>query len=100
MSYGSPEWQGWVLGEDEGIAHIKAAYDLGINAFDTSNVRSLASSLPNSPMNPTIIQTYSNGESETILGKAIKQHNLPRDEIVVMTKVRFELRRLRSASRR
>jgi aryl-alcohol dehydrogenase-like predicted oxidoreductase len=25
--------------------------------------------------------------SEKILGKAIKQHNLPRDEIVVMTKV-------------
>jgi aryl-alcohol dehydrogenase-like predicted oxidoreductase len=32
-------------------------------------------------------QIYSNGESERILGKAIKQHNLPRDEIVVLTKV-------------
>jgi hypothetical protein len=31
---------------------------------------------------------YSNGLSEVILGKAIKQHKLPRDEIVVMTKVR------------
>lgn len=31
---------------------------------------------------------YSNGESEVILGKAIKKLNLPRDEIVVMTKVR------------
>jgi len=31
---------------------------------------------------------YSNGESERILGKAIKQLGLPRDEIVVMTKVR------------
>ena len=30
---------------------------------------------------------YSNGESEVILGKAIKKLNLPRDEIVVMTKV-------------
>jgi aryl-alcohol dehydrogenase-like predicted oxidoreductase len=30
---------------------------------------------------------YSNGLSEIVLGKAIKQHNLPRDEIVVMTKV-------------
>jgi len=28
---------------------------------------------------------YSNGHSEIILGKAIKQLNLPRDEIVVMT---------------
>lgn len=30
---------------------------------------------------------YSNGLSEVILGKAIKQLKLPRDEIVVMTKV-------------
>ncbi|KAG8943121.1 hypothetical protein FRC04_003201 [Tulasnella sp. 424] len=68
MSYGSPEWQSWVLGEEEGIEHIKTAYDLGINAFDTANI-------------------YSNGLSEVTLGKAIKKHNLPRDEIVVMTKV-------------
>jgi hypothetical protein len=32
-------------------------------------------------------QVYSNGLAEVILGKAIKQLNLPRDEIVVMTKV-------------
>ncbi|KAG8966223.1 hypothetical protein FRC05_002762 [Tulasnella sp. 425] len=51
-----------------GLKHIKAAYDMGINAFDTANL-------------------YSNGLSEVVLGKAIKQHNLPRDEIVVMTKV-------------
>lgn len=86
MSYGSPDWQSWVLPEAEGehsrtvlgtpfdavaIAgkkHIKAAYDLGINAFDTAN-------------------GYSNGQSEVVLGKAIKEYNLPRDEIVVMTKV-------------
>ena len=30
---------------------------------------------------------YSNGESEIILGKAIKQLNMNRDEIVVLTKV-------------
>jgi hypothetical protein len=41
MSYGNPKWQGWVLGEEEGIAHIKAAYDLGINTFDTADVRLL-----------------------------------------------------------
>ncbi|KAG8880517.1 hypothetical protein FRB98_005045 [Tulasnella sp. 332] len=69
MSYGNTNLASWVLGEKEGIEHIKLAYDLGINAFDTANV-------------------YSNGMSEVILGKAIKQHNLPRDEIVVMTKVR------------
>ncbi|KAF8607839.1 Aldo/keto reductase [Ceratobasidium sp. AG-I] len=68
MSYGNTQWEKWVLEEAEGIAHIKAAYDAGIQTFDTANI-------------------YSNGESEIILGKAIKQLNLPRDEIVVLTKV-------------
>jgi len=26
MSYGALEWQGWLLGEEEGIEHIKFAY--------------------------------------------------------------------------
>ncbi|CAE6439998.1 unnamed protein product [Rhizoctonia solani] len=68
MSYGNTQWDKWVLDEEEGIKHIKAAYDAGIQTFDTADV-------------------YSNGDSERILGKAIKQLNLPRDEIVVMTKV-------------
>ncbi|KAK0499240.1 aryl-alcohol dehydrogenase [Armillaria luteobubalina] len=59
MTYGTPAWQGWVLPEEEGIKHIKIAF------------------------------FYSNGQSEITLGKAIKEHNLPRDEIVVMTKVFF-----------
>ncbi|EED80642.1 predicted protein [Postia placenta Mad-698-R] len=42
-------------------------YDAGIQTFDTANV-------------------YSNGQSEEILGRAIKKLNLPREEIVVMTK--------------
>jgi len=68
MQYGSSDWQKWVLGEEEAIKHIKYAYDAGIQTFDTADV-------------------YSNGLSEIILGKAIKQLNLPRDEIVVMTKL-------------
>ncbi|THH03098.1 hypothetical protein EW146_g10509 [Bondarzewia mesenterica] len=62
MQYGDPNWQGWVLPEEEAVNHIKAA------RFDTAD-------------------TYSNGKSEVVLGKAIKKWNLPRDEIVVMTKV-------------
>ena len=31
MSYGTPEWQPWVLGEMAGLEHIKAAYEAGIN---------------------------------------------------------------------
>ncbi|KAJ6526682.1 NADP-dependent oxidoreductase domain-containing protein [Mycena capillaripes] len=69
MSYGDPKWGGsWVLPEEEGTKHIKAAHDAGINTFDTAN-------------------GYSNGRSEEVLGRAIKKHNLPRDEIVVMTKL-------------
>ncbi|KZP33565.1 aryl-alcohol dehydrogenase [Athelia psychrophila] len=71
MTYGSPDGNiPWSLGEDDAIAHIKFAYDSGINTFDTANI-------------------YSNGLSEVILGKAIKKLALPRDEIVIMTKVCF-----------
>ncbi|KAJ7112510.1 Aldo keto reductase [Mycena epipterygia] len=69
MSYGDPNWSGnWVLGYEEASKHIKAAYDAGINAFDSADA-------------------YSNGLSEEVLGRAIKEHKLPRDEIVVMTKI-------------
>ncbi|SJK99769.1 related to aryl-alcohol dehydrogenases [Armillaria ostoyae] len=68
MSYGSAEYQPWILPEEEGISHIKVAYDADINTFDIANA-------------------YSNGLSEVILRKAIKQFNLPRDAIVIMTKV-------------
>jgi len=68
MSYGDPQVMPWVLSEKEGIEQIKFAYENGIQSFDTANV-------------------YSNGVSEQILGKAIRELNLPRDEIVVMTKL-------------
>ncbi|KAJ7085004.1 aryl-alcohol dehydrogenase [Mycena crocata] len=68
MTYGTSGWQEWILPEEVGLEHIKFAYDAGINSFDTAPV-------------------YSAGSSEEILGKAIKKYKLPRDEIVVMTKV-------------
>ncbi|TFK54299.1 Aldo/keto reductase [Heliocybe sulcata] len=69
MSYGSKGWESWLIDdEQEAIKHVKTAYELGVNAFDTANA-------------------YSNGLSEIWLGRAIKQLQLPRDEIVVMTKV-------------
>lgn len=34
MQYGSKEWQPWILGEDEAVAHIKAAYVLGVLSFE------------------------------------------------------------------
>lgn len=68
MSYGLKGWQPWVLDEEEAIEHIKYAYDNGIQTFDTANV-------------------YSNGHSEIILGNAIRKLNLPREELVIMTKL-------------
>ncbi|KAI0041444.1 Aldo/keto reductase [Auriscalpium vulgare] len=77
MSYGTPDWEKWVLSEEEGIAHIKFAYENGIQTFDTADL-------------------YSNGLSEVVLGKAIKQLSLPREEIVIMTKLYFVVSRTAS----
>jgi len=66
-SYGSKKFQDWIVEENEALPIIKRAYDLGINFFDTAN-------------------SYSWGESERILGKAIKKYNLPREKLVIATK--------------
>jgi len=66
MQYGSGS--DWMISDhQEGIRQLKYAYDQGINAFDTANV-------------------YSMGESEEILGKFLKQHNIPRESVVILTK--------------
>ena len=70
MSYGSSKWLPWVKDEEESLELIKMAYDAGINFIDTANV-------------------YSNGLSERVVGKAIKKFNLPRNRIVIATKVHF-----------
>ncbi|KAL0937144.1 aldo-keto reductase [Colletotrichum truncatum] len=67
MSLGSKDWAPWVLGEEESFEILKAAYDRGINTWDTANM-------------------YSNGISEQVIGKAIKKFNIPREKIVLMTK--------------
>ena len=54
--------------QDEADEMVRTAFDAGINFFDTANV-------------------YSAGQSEKILGQAIRNTGLPRDEIVVATKV-------------
>lgn len=54
--------------QGEADALVRRAFDAGINFFDTADV-------------------YSAGRSEQILGQAIRNTGLPRDEIVVATKV-------------
>ncbi|KAK5789189.1 hypothetical protein VI817_008313 [Penicillium citrinum] len=72
MTYGNPNWEGspWVMDEEESLPLLKRAYDLGINTFDTAN-------------------TYSNGASETIIGKALERYSIPRSRVVIMTKLYY-----------
>lgn len=56
------------LQQEEADALVKAALDAGINFFDTANV-------------------YAEGRSERILGQALKNLGVNRDEVVVATKV-------------
>lgn len=51
----------------QAVPLLKAAYDRGINTWDTANV-------------------YSNGDSERIIAKAIKKYQLSRHKIVIATK--------------
>ncbi|MCJ1359493.1 MAG: hypothetical protein MMC33_009495 [Icmadophila ericetorum] len=67
MSFGHKSWQDWVIQEEEALPLLKAAYDKGLNTWDTANV-------------------YSNGHSEMIIAKAIKKYNIPRQKLLILTK--------------
>jgi aryl-alcohol dehydrogenase-like predicted oxidoreductase len=74
MSFGEPGRGGhpWSLDEDAAAPIIRRALEAGINFFDTANV-------------------YSDGSSEEIVGKVLRQH-APRDEVVLATKVNGRMR--------
>nr|WP_276323990.1 aldo/keto reductase [Paenibacillus amylolyticus] len=69
MSYGVPErgMAPWSLNEEQSRPFIQKALDAGINFFDTANI-------------------YSDGTSEEIVGRALKDF-ARRDEIVLATKI-------------
>jgi aryl-alcohol dehydrogenase-like predicted oxidoreductase len=67
---GSGMWQAiGKLGESEALALVSAALDAGVNFIDTADV-------------------YSEGDSERLVGAALKSLDRPREQIVVATKVR------------
>ncbi|KAI4234455.1 MAG: hypothetical protein LQ349_003793 [Xanthoria aureola] len=70
MSYGDPDWQGWVLDEEKSLPLLEHAYKVGLNTWDTADV-------------------YSNGRSEEIVGKALKKYAIPRNKIVILSKCYF-----------
>jgi aryl-alcohol dehydrogenase-like predicted oxidoreductase len=67
MTYGSSKWRSWVLDEEAALPFFQKALEAGINFFDTADV-------------------YSQGESERVTGKALKEF-AKRDEVVIATKV-------------
>ncbi|KAI8805062.1 NADP-dependent oxidoreductase domain-containing protein [Cladochytrium replicatum] len=72
MSFGDPAWRDWAMKGEDALPIIKASYDIGINFFDTAN-------------------SYSNGASEKALGEAIKKYNIPRETVVIATKLYFRV---------
>jgi aryl-alcohol dehydrogenase-like predicted oxidoreductase len=74
MTYGEPD-RGhpvWSKGEEEARPLIQHALEAGINFFDTANM-------------------YSNGSSEEILGRALRDF-ANRDDVVIATKLRHPMR--------
>jgi aryl-alcohol dehydrogenase-like predicted oxidoreductase len=70
MSYGNPAFEKWVLDEEKSLPLLEHAFKRGINTWDTAD-------------------TYSVGNSEEIMGKAIKKYNIPRERLVILTKCFF-----------
>lgn len=68
MSYGSSKWRDWVLDYDASRPFFQRALELGINFFDNADM-------------------YSDGESEVVLGRALKELSVAREKVVVATKV-------------
>jgi aryl-alcohol dehydrogenase (NADP+) len=67
MTYGSKEWRDWVLEYDDALPFVAAALEAGINFFDTADV-------------------YSNGASEQVLGRALEELGVDREDVVIATK--------------
>jgi len=72
MSFGErqPDSPQWTLNEKDTQEIIAHAYDLGINFIDTAN-------------------QYANGTSESFIGKSLKNLQIPRDRIIIASKVYF-----------
>jgi len=68
MTYGSSQWRPWVLDEEASRPFYRRVWEAGINFFDTADM-------------------YSNGASEEVLGRALRELAIPREQVVVATKV-------------
>ena len=72
MSYGTSTWRPWVLDEEQAFPFVEKALEAGINFFDTADM-------------------YSKGVSEELTGKMLRELGVVRENVVVATKVCFNL---------
>ncbi len=70
---------GWSLNEADSHRILSATYESGINFIDTADIYS------------KWVDGNPGGVSETFIGNWMKQNKIPRDKIVVATKVRGEM---------
>lgn len=70
---------GWSVGEDETNRILSATLDSGINFIDTADIYS------------KWVDGNPGGVSETFIGNWMKKNKIPRDQIVLATKVRGEM---------
>lgn len=77
MSFGEPDpgFHQWTIGEDETREVIGRAWELGVNFIDTANC-------------------YAKGTSELFIGRALRDLGIPRDKVVLASKVYFNEGRL------
>ncbi len=72
MSFGerSEDFHTWTLDQNETAEVLKACFDKGINFIDTANA-------------------YSHGTSEVYIGKALRELEIPREGVVIASKVYY-----------
>lgn len=70
MSFGKPDpsFHQWTIGPDETREVIARGFELGVNFIDTAN-------------------GYAHGTSEEYIGRALRDLGIPRDKVVLASKV-------------
>jgi aryl-alcohol dehydrogenase (NADP+) len=71
MTYGSSRWRPWVLDEEASLPFYRRAWEAGINFYDTADM-------------------YSAGASEEVLGRALRTLSIPREQVVIATKLFYK----------
>jgi aryl-alcohol dehydrogenase (NADP+) len=81
MTYGSSKWRPWVLDEDASLPFYRRAWEAGINFYDTADM-------------------YSAGQSEEVLGRALRTLAIPREQVVIATKLFYPVGQQKGANQR